>query len=400
MKICLVTPSYPTKLDINSKKHIEGIMLFRQVKKLTERGHEFVIITLKRDKLPNIEIINNKIKVYRVPTIFMFPVIRYPVPNLLSFIRGVNKICKDEKVDLIEFYNHIYLTTLPIFFVKKFKIPVITDAVALPGVSWSYGNKVIDLVGYMYVQLIGKSILKRSDGILIQNSSLYEYLSKICVDTNKICALTRGVDTEHFRPNDRNENLRRELNIKEKDIVIMYVGRLDRVKGVEYLIESANRLILKYKNLKFVLIGDGSLRNEYEKLAEPIKNNVIFLGFRLDVNKLLDCADIFVLPSLSEGSSNVVLEAMASALPVIATKVGETPRIIIDEETGILIKPKDVDGLTNAIIKLIDNPLLGKEMGKAGRNRTKRYYTWDAVCKKLEKFYGEVVERNNRMEFW
>jgi len=108
---------------------------------------------------------------------------------------------------------------------------------------------------------------------------------------------------------------------------------------------------------------------------------------------LMNISDIFVLPSLSEGAANVVMEASASGLPVIATEVGEVPRIVLDGKTGILVKPKDIDGLVNALKKLIDNPLLAKEMEEAGRKRMEEEYSWDIICKKIENAYQEVIDR-------
>jgi len=103
--------------------------------------------------------------------------------------------------------------------------------------------------------------------------------------------------------------------------------------------------------------------------------------------------NLLVLPSLSEGAANVVMEASASGLPVIATEVGEVPRIVLDGKTGILVKPKDIDGLVNALKKLIDNPLLAKEIEEAGRKRMEEEYSWDIICKKIENAYQEVIDR-------
>jgi glycosyltransferase involved in cell wall biosynthesis len=107
----------------------------------------------------------------------------------------------------------------------------------------------------------------------------------------------------------------------------------------------------------------------------------------------MNISDIFVLPSLSEGAPNVIMEANSSGLPVIATEVGEIPQMILDGKTGILVKPKDVNGLVNALKRLIDDPLLAKEMGKNGRKRMEEEYDWEIVCKKIENAYQGVINR-------
>jgi glycosyltransferase involved in cell wall biosynthesis len=90
------------------------------------------------------------------------------------------------------------------------------------------------------------------------------------------------------------------------------------------------------------------------------------------------------------------MEASASGLPVVATAVGEVPQIIADGETGRLVKPKDVDGLVEQIEAIIDNPLLGKKMGEAGRKRMEQRYSWKIICEKLEKAYQEVIDRSKQ----
>ncbi|MDI6814526.1 MAG: glycosyltransferase [Dehalococcoidales bacterium] len=88
------------------------------------------------------------------------------------------------------------------------------------------------------------------------------------------------------------------------------------------------------------------------------------------------------------------MEASASGLLVVATAVGEVPQIVSDGETGMLVKPKDVDGLVKGIETIIDNPLSGKKMGEAGRRRMEEKYSWEIICDKLEKAYQEVIDRS------
>jgi glycosyltransferase involved in cell wall biosynthesis len=105
----------------------------------------------------------------------------------------------------------------------------------------------------------------------------------------------------------------------------------------------------------------------------------------------MNIADIFVLPSLSEGAANAAMEASASGLPVIATAVGEVPEIIVPGVTGELVEPKDVDGLVNALEKLIGNLPLARKMGEVGRKRMVEKYTWGKICQAIETEYGKVI---------
>jgi glycosyltransferase involved in cell wall biosynthesis len=372
----------------------QGIFEYIQSIKLNERGHEFKVITIKWRGQSNYEKINNSIEVYRIPYVFNFSKIRYPIPNFIKLTNMIKEICNNWHPDIMV-YNHMeYLTALPSLYLKnKIKIPVIVTIDSLPGVTWFCGNKLIDTVGYLNSMLIGKRIFKVADGVQFLSSELYNCIPKLNIDANKVFVITRGVDTELFKPRNDNGYLRAELGIKEDDMVALYAGRLDLVKGVDYLLQAAKRIIPHYKNLKFLIVGDGSLRSEYEAFAQSFSENIIFTCFREDIPALMNISDIFVLPSLSEGAANVVMEASASGLPVIATKVGEVPKIVLDGKTGILVKPKDVVGLVKALKKLIDDPLLAKEMGRLGRKRMEKGYSWDIICKKIENAYQEVIDR-------
>jgi len=370
----------------------QGIFEYRQVIKLNERGHEFKVISLKWRGQSNYEKFNDGIEVYRIP--YLFSKVRYPLPDFIKLTNKIRRVNNIWHPDIIVYAHMEYLTALPSLYLRnKIKTPVIVTIDSLPGVTWFCGNKIIDTVGYLHSMLIGKRIFKVADGIQILSSELYNYIPKLNIDANKVFVITRGVDTELFKPRNDRGSLRAELGIKADDIVILYVGRLDPVKGVNYLLQAAKEIIPDYKNLKFLIVGDGSLRIEYEVFSKSFSENIIFTGFREDTPALMNISDIFVLPSLSEGAANVVMEASASGLPVIATEVGEVPRIVLDGKTGILVKPKDIDGLVNALKKLIDNPLLAKEMEEAGRKRMEEEYSWDIICKKIENAYQEVIDR-------
>ena len=393
MKICQIVPWFPS-MNPTTLEARQGIFEYKQILKLNEREQEFKVIAIKWRGQSNYERINDSIEVYRIPYVFNFSKIRYPIPNFIKLTNMIKEICNNWHPDIMV-YNHMeYLTALPSLYLRnKIKIPVIVTIDSLPGVTWFCGNKIVDTIGYLNSMLIGKRIFEVADGIQFLSSELHNYIPKLNIDQDKVFVITRGVDTEIFKPQDGKDYFRKELGINENDIVILYVGRLDLVKGVNHLLQAAKEIIPHYRDLKFLIVGDGSLRSEYEAFAKSFSDNIFFTGFREDIPALMNIADIFVLPSLSEGAANVVMEASSSGLPVIATEVGEVPQIVLDGKTGILIKPKDVDGLVSALKKLIDNPLLAKEMGRLGRKRMEKGYSWEIICKKIENKYQEVINR-------
>jgi glycosyltransferase involved in cell wall biosynthesis len=235
-----------------------------------------------------------------------------------------------------------------------------------------------------------------SDGIQLLVSGLDRYVRQLGGDTGKAFVVNRGVDLQTFQPGGQKDLARREFGIRPEDVMLLFVGRLDTVKGVPYLLEAARRVLAEHANVKLLIVGDGSLREAYEEMARGFEGRIIFAGYRSDVPELMRAADIFVLSSLSEGAANVVMEASASGLAVVATGVGEIPEIVEDRVTGLLVKPKDPEGIYAALTELIDNPGLVREMGVAGRKRMIDKYGWEVVCRQVDENYSRVVERYAR----
>jgi glycosyltransferase involved in cell wall biosynthesis len=393
MKICMVIPWFPS-LHAETVESQQGMFDYRQTMKLVERGHEYKIISITWRGQATIEAIGESVVVRRLSPVFIFPRIRYPVPNFITLSREIRNICTAWKPDVLYYSHAIYLTALPTLWLRKRGIPVIVSTDAYPGVSWFYGSRLVDMMGNFYTRLAVRRIFKVADGVQLMNSQLIKQSWQVGLDTGKAFTITRGVDTELFHPGHEPEGLRESLGIGEDDAVVLYVGRLDLVKGVGYLLQAAARVLPRYPSVKFLIVGDGSLRKQYEEFAAGLPPAIIFAGWRRDVPELMNIADIFVLPSLSEGAANVAMEASASGLPVIATVVGEVPEIIVKGVTGELVEPRDVDGLAYALEKLIGNPSLAKKMGRAGRKRIEEKYTWEKICVALESEYSKVIARS------
>lgn len=386
MRICIVTPHFPSR----QIPYNEGMFLLREAKQLSKRGHRFFIVTCRQHGFPKFEIVDG-IPVYRVSCI-MIPNIRYPIPNLFQLTNTIIRVIKKYRIELLDFWNHEYLTTLPVVFLRKIvKVPITVSVGGLPGINWFYGEKIVDFIGLTHSLFIAKLILMRADGIRLEFYSLSEVLSRLGIPNNKIHTVKRGVHTKVFRLRKNGEKKKTELGINKGNVVILYVGRLEKIKGLEYLVETAKQLLKEYNHLTFVFAGEGTLRQKYEEMTRSIRENVMFLGFRSDVYQLMNAADIFVLPSRSEAHPISVLEAKACGLPVIASKVGGVPEIVRDGVNGRCVKPKSVEKLTEALRELIDNPSLAKKMGKKGRIFVKQHFSEEVVTNNVEKYYQKLV---------
>jgi len=194
------------------------------------------------------------------------------------------------------------------------------------------------------------------------------------VDSTKVVVSPdKGVDLELFRArNDKTifENRKNKLKI-------LYVGRLSEIKGLDYLIESFRSIHDNFPDSSLEMIGDGPVKKELKKKIKDLGiNDCVDVRGYVEYEELPDhyrSADIFVLPSLSEGLSNVLLEAMACGLPIVATDVGGNGELILNGKGGYLVPPKNPSRLYRSLKKLIENPELRDEMGQFNKNYVRRY---------------------------
>ncbi|MBI3770080.1 MAG: glycosyltransferase [Deltaproteobacteria bacterium] len=205
-----------------------------------------------------------------------------------------------------------------------------------------------------------------------------------------------GVDTELFRPHPEiRAEARARLGLSAADRVVGTVGRLETRKGTAVLLEAAARLLKKgLPDLQVLVVGDGPLRDELPALAARlgIIDHVTMLGDRSDVPQVLAALDVFVLPSRTEGMSNALLEAMATALPVVATAVGGNPEVVSAEMTGVLVPPDDVMAMADAVMRLATSPILAAQLGAAARRTVEERYGARAMVRRLEAVYAAVAD--------
>ena len=170
---------------------------------------------------------------------------------------------------------------------------------------------------------------------------------------------------------------RRALGLHDDRPVVLTIGRLTRMKGQWHLIDAVPELVARFPEVRVVLLGDGPMREDLVRRAAGlgISSSVCFAGHRADARELLDAADVFVLPSLHEGMPLAVLEAMEAALPVVATRVIGSEEVVVDGETGALVRPADPAALAGAITALLADPALRRSQGMAGRRRYLQRHT-------------------------
>jgi glycosyltransferase involved in cell wall biosynthesis len=233
------------------------------------------------------------------------------------------------------------------------------------------------------------------------SKGLYDFIlnNKFCPQKKlKVIASgsSNGIDTQYFNPDlfssEDKQNLRKQLNISENDIVFVFVGRLVKDKGINELITSFSQLIAHSSNLKLLLVGPferelDPLLPKTEKLI--IENtNILSVGFQSDVRPYLAISDIFVFPSYREGFPNVVMQAGAMGLPSIVTDINGCNEIIEDGVNGLIISPKNAEMLSEKMLLLLNNSDLRNKLKSQARGMTVLRYeqkiVWEALLKEYE----------------
>ncbi len=229
----------------------------------------------------------------------------------------------------------------------------------------------------------------------VSRSAAASVAKTLRIDADRFEVLPNGVDTERFVPTARRYTIRRELNLPADRRVILTVANLKPVKGHRVLFDALAGLRSFAGRVTLVLVGadylDGSLRQMAE--TELPEFDIRFAGRHDDVLPWLQTADLFVLPSLYEGLSNALLEAMACGVPVIATDVGGNPEVIEHGRTGLLVPPGDAVELATALRYLLEDDDLRALLGGMARTHVRRHYSAEAATRCYEERYAALGRR-------
>ena len=232
-----------------------------------------------------------------------------------------------------------------------------------------------------------------------ENTRDYYRTGSSCKET----LIYEPADTKNFDPfslkKEDKVNLRKKLNIREDDIVLGSVGNISWVKGYENLIMSMGTLKKENKNLKLLIAGKilSTQAGYYERLKKLVSSlgleqDIFFLGVREDIPQLLSIMDVFITPSLTEGTPLSIIEAMSMKLPVIASRVGGIPELISDGKTGLLVNPGNPDEITDAVLNLLENSKIRREMGRRAREAAKKKFSTERCVKGHEKIYKKLMK--------
>jgi len=207
-----------------------------------------------------------------------------------------------------------------------------------------------------------------------------------------------GTDLSSFRPDRNREQTRKSLGLAARDTAIVIVGRLTPWKGHRELLRAFAAVGAMHPHLRLIVVGEVAFwedgyETELKQLATDlgVADRVQWLGFRDDVPELLAAGDIFALPSVDEPFGRAIVEAMAGERPVVATRSGGVPEIVIEGETGLLVPPGDDRELALALGRLAESEGLRRRMGRAGRERAMRLFDVDRTATQVQELYEEIL---------
>lgn len=208
----------------------------------------------------------------------------------------------------------------------------------------------------------------------------------------KVVTIHNGVDLGRFASLDRTD-AREQVGLPASAVVVGTVGRLDPVKDQAGLIEAFGAVVRTHPDVCLAIVGDGPCRDELTALVAglSLEKHVYLLGERRDIPVVLSAMDCFVLPSIAEGISNTILEAMAVGLPVVGTRVGGTPELVDDGVTGRLVPALDVTALAAAIESYVADPSLRRHHGQAGRQRAIEQFDLERMSRAYTYLYAQLI---------
>jgi len=255
---------------------------------------------------------------------------------------------------------------------------------------------------------------RRLDGLLDQLTRLWpndvvavcravrnDVVRRLRWPRSRVSVIHTGIEPADYRRDEiQGYRVRCEWGMGRARPLMVTVARLSYEKGLPTLLEAVRQLGGRCPDLACVIVGDGPMREALARRIEAagLGDRVRLVGFRNDIPAVLAAADLFCLPSRMEGLPNVLLEAGAAGVPVVATRVGGVPEVVVDGRTGILVPPGRPEAMADAIDRLIREPALARRLADAGRKRVERRFSAEVATRKYQMLYESIAARRRGIE--
>jgi len=376
------------------------VTVVRSLSKELAKKHEVVVYTttaldLRHDFEPKEEVVDGY-KVHYFPRALKLLCYSY-LFGQLNISWDMMKAVKHgmRKFDIVHVHSWQQFPDIIVnHYAGKYDVPyVIQTHGSIPRIGKKFRKLLYDFTfGYRVLDKVSKVIaLSRVEA---------EQYKAMGVPKEKIVIIPNGLDLSKYAELPPKGSFRRRFNIPEDKKIILYLGRIHKIKGIDFLIKAYAHLKneMKCRNAVLVIAGpdDGYLSEiKYLAQASGVSNSILFVGPLYGENKLVAYVDseVYVLPSRYETFPMTILEAYACGKPVVASRVGGLKDLVKDGETGLLFEPGNVEQLARSIFNLLNGNDVAKEMGLKGKNFVRENFTIEKVVERLEKVYEEVVKR-------
>lgn len=329
------------------------------------------------------------------------PFAEYPITSLYkptTFLaqRRLAAYIKRNRIHVVHTYG---------FYPNVFAIPAarLAGAPVIVASIRDLGN-----LGTPMQERVQKAVCRLADCIVVNAAAIRQRLVAEGYSREKIAVIRNGIAVPTRESPSHGARVRHELGLPLRGPVIVVLSVLRRLKGIEYFLEAATIVSRRFPEARFLVVGDSAYKEDgrevagdsaYRKELEDyarrlgLDGRVIFTGFRLDTPALLSEATVSVLPTLSEGLSNTLIESMAAGVPVVATRVGGNPEVVQDRRTGLIVPPRDAAALADAICLLLANPDLASRLAQAGRRRVAEHFSLARMVRETECLYLGLVKQ-------
>jgi glycosyltransferase involved in cell wall biosynthesis len=347
---------------------------------LTSAGYHTLCAYLHPPGDPGFEQLRAKAKVWQAPLLSVEdrgPCDWRVVPQLLQ-------ICRRERVAI--WHGHDYKSNALGLLLRRFWPMRLITTVH----GWVQHTRRTPLYYW-----IDRLCLPRYEKVICVSEDLRERCLSAGVPAQRCVLIENAIDTQEFSRRLGTAEARRRLGLSPERFLIGAVGRLSGEKGFDVLIRSADRLLRAGLDVELVIAGEGDQRPQLESLIAELgrQDRIRLLGYCPDTRDLYQALDVFALSSLREGLPNVVLEAMALQVPVVATRIAGVPRLVRHEENGLLVEPGALEELTGALARLRADAALRAHLGQAGRVTVEADYSFAVRMQKIQSLYDTLLAR-------
>ena len=387
---------------MNDTRNGERIRLLTMVCNFETGGTEGQVLTLLKNLNPErfdlqvacLEKNGSLLQDYEALNI---PVNEFKIGKLYSLatflqIRKLARFMRDERIQIVHCYN-FYALMIGIPAAKLAGVPVKLVAIRDRGVYLTRAKKFLQ-----------RFVCNMADDILVNADSIRDWLLEEGYPSDNISVIKNACDMDRYRKAPPS-SIRRDFGIAKTVRIVVMIARLNRQKGVEEFIRAAGIVGQKFPDVDFLLVGKPSIEStaaskfgisEFEQWVSLIDDltmskRILFTGNRTDIPSILKESTISVLPSHSEGLSNVLLESMAAGVPTIASDTGGTPELVEHNRNGLLVPVQDYVALAKAMVTILDDDALAEKFSRLAVKKAEEEFSIDRMVRDTQIFYFSKI---------